>query len=82
MNLHKICCLDEGATIRLPQLLLNNEVISVRLPQLDSIMLLLRQQQENLLTLLGSILYWFITHSDCFLKSGALVNWKLWTLEL
>ena len=55
INLPQLCCLKEAATMRLPQLLLNNEVT-----------FRLRLYQENVLTLLGIILFWFLTHSDRF----------------
>jgi hypothetical protein len=46
----------------MPQLLLNIDVTSTRLPPLASIRLLLRQFQGNVLTLLAIILIWFLTH--------------------
>jgi hypothetical protein len=58
----------EAATIRLQQLFLKNEVTSMRLPQSASISLLLRQPQENFLTSLGIILFWFLILPDWFLK--------------
>ena len=68
INQPQVCSLNKAATIRLPQLLLNNEATSMRQPQLASVRLILRQYQENVLTLLGIILFWFLIQADWFLK--------------
>jgi hypothetical protein len=51
-----------------PQLLLNYEDTSIKLPYLPPIWLLLRQPPENVLIWLDIIPFWFITHPDWFLK--------------
>ena len=55
-----------------------NYAASMRLPQLASIWLLLRQPQEILLTLLVIILFWFLAHQGWFIKRAwaAWHNWK------
>jgi hypothetical protein len=57
LKLSQLCCCREAPIIRLPQLLLNNVNRLMRLPQFDSIRLLLRQLQENVVTLHGIILF-------------------------
>ena len=57
MNLPQVYCLNQAATIKLPQPLLDNEASTKRLPQIASIWLLWRQPQENDLFLLVSILF-------------------------
>ena len=68
INLPQCCCLYEASTIKLPELLLNNEATSKRLTQLISIWLFLSQHQESFLFLLVITLFWFLTHQDWFLK--------------
>jgi hypothetical protein len=67
MNQPQLYCLNEGATIIMPQVVLN-EVASIRLPLSASIRLSLQQPQEYVLTLLGILIFWFHTQPDWFLK--------------
>ena len=52
-NQPHLCCLNEAATFRLPQLLLRNEIPLMTLPKLASIRLFSGQLRENVFTLLG-----------------------------
>ena len=64
MNIPQLCCLHEPATNKLPQVLLNSEATSMRLGQSASIWLFFRQPQENVLHLLGIILFWSLTQKE------------------
>jgi hypothetical protein len=60
MCLPKLCCLNESTTIRLPQLLVNNEAISATMPQLASISL----KKDLIMATSGEFVHfaWHIPH--------------------
>ena len=69
-RLSQLGCLNYFWTIKLPQ------TGCLKKAQVASRRLLLRQHQDDVLHFLGIILFWFLTHSDWFLKR-AWDNWEL-----
>ena len=59
---------NEATAMRLLKLICLYEATTMRLPQVSSIRILLRQPQDNVLTLLSIIRFWFLTQPDLFLK--------------